>query len=320
MGAIFEAMHVRLARALQDTQTTGSEITLATQDGKRRSVVERSEDLMQGRYFVYNLLRVIDREMSHGLKPDISFDASGFLDIASYDIINHREITAVETSVRYNAIVPVVKGSHLGFYRKMLNSVRRDELAIAVVNDNSAATRTVRLRLLKGSNVTEGLEEFIFDIYFYSIAKLFELIPVTGSATLTGTVSSSGVTLTATAGSSFTTDLMVGSVITVDGQTRTVASITSNLILTTTVAFSPAIVTIGAYTIVSQPDVVEARVWHPVIDAYALYLARISSDSDKAVIALSEAQRLALLIISYQYGNEAVQRVQSTFNSGASNG
>lgn len=316
MGVIFEAMHVRLAKALQDVQDTGLEITLATQDGKRRSVEERSEDIMQGRYFIYHLLRLIDKEMTHGVNADISFDATGFLDIATYDIINHREITAVETTVRYNAIVPVVKGSHLGFYRKMLNSVRRDELVIAVVNDNSAETRTVRLRLMKGSNISEGLNEFVFDIYFYSVAKLFELIPVTGSAT--GTLSSSGATITG-AGTSFTTELMTGSVILSDSQTLTVDTITSATSMTVTPAPSPAL-SGDSFTIVSQPDVVEARIWHPVIEAYALYLARISSDSEKAALSLAEAQRLALMVVSSQYGPEATQRVESAFNLGARNG
>ncbi len=67
-------------------------------------------------------------------------------------------------------------------------------------------------------------------------------LSITGSSSSgTGTItSSSGTTVTGTS-TLFTTELAVGDEITVNGQTRTVATIVSNTSLTTTVAFSPVL-------------------------------------------------------------------------------
>ena len=67
------------------------------------------------------------------------------------------------------------------------------------------------------------------------------------AVTGTGTVSSSGTTVTG-ASSAFTTQLNVGDIIIASGQTRTVTAITSATVLTTDIAFNPAIGAGTAYT------------------------------------------------------------------------
>ena len=56
-----------------------------------------------------------------------------------------------------------------------------------------------------------------------------------------GTLSSLGDTVTATSGTAFLTELQIGSTIVVAGQTRVVATIETDLVLTTTVDFSPVL-------------------------------------------------------------------------------
>ena len=68
------------------------------------------------------------------------------------------------------------------------------------------------------------------------------------AASGTGTISSSGVTVTGNGAAVFQTQLHVGDTITASGQTRTVVAIASNSSLTTDTAFSPAISAGTAFT------------------------------------------------------------------------
>jgi hypothetical protein len=317
MGLIFNIMHLRLAKALQDTKTDGVEITLASHDGKRRTSAERNEDLTRGRYFVHSLLRIIDREMYHGKRSTVSFDSSGFLDISAYDIINHREITLLETSVRYGNVVPTVKGSGLAFYKKLLETGKRGDLVAAVVADHSLTPRKTRLQLLKGSDLSYALDTFVFDVFYYSVAKLYDLVGISGVKS--GTISSAGTVVTG-ASTIFLTELMIGSTITAAAQTKTVTAVNSNTELIVDTAFSSPLGGGTAYTINSHPDVVELKAWHSVIDQYALYLARLSSDSEKAQLALNEANRLALFTAGAEYGREASVRLAQALSIGVANG
>ncbi|MBI4577910.1 MAG: right-handed parallel beta-helix repeat-containing protein [Planctomycetes bacterium] len=69
-----------------------------------------------------------------------------------------------------------------------------------------------------------------------------------GTATGTGTVSSSGTTVTGV-GTRFLRELAVGDPIVAGGQTKTIATITDNTSLTTTVAFSPVLAAGSAFTL-----------------------------------------------------------------------
>ena len=69
-----------------------------------------------------------------------------------------------------------------------------------------------------------------------------------GSSNLTGSISSSGTTVTGAGGANFTSELQSGDVITAGGQTRTVQGITNSTTLTTTEAFNPALSAGTAYT------------------------------------------------------------------------
>lgn len=240
MGAIFDAMNLRLAINLQDVQANGASITTATQDGKKRTSLQRSRDVMDGRYFVQSILRLVDREMYHGIQTNISFDADGFLDITAYDVVNHRAIDLTETTVRYNKPVKVVAGDELPIYRKLLVTSRPLDLVAAVVSDNSSATRMTRLRLLKGSDVSSAFNTFSFDVGYYSVPKLTELVA-------------------------------------------------------------------GAIT-----DVTEPRVWHPLIEKYALATAwQASGNSKRYDDDLKVAYRLALLLVRNEFGQEAASKVAS---------
>jgi hypothetical protein len=93
------------------------------------------------------------------------------------------------------------------------------------------------------------------------------VIGVKSSGTLptsgTGTISSSGVTVTGV-GTSFLTQLSSGDTITSDGETRTVDTITSNTVLTTTVAFtglSADTFTLGTYTYILNLTKTETNIF-----------------------------------------------------------
>lgn len=241
MGAIFNTMSVTLAKNLEDARDdNGQPITTAADDGKKRTSAQRSKDLMDGRYFVQQLLRAIDKEMFYGVQSGKSFDSSGFLDVTAYGITSYRDISLSETTPAYNDIVPLVPGDALPLYRRLLRSSRARGLMAAVVSDNAAAVRTIRLQLIKGSALTTNVQSFVFDVGYYTVPKLEEL------------------------------------------------------------------------TAASSNDLTEPRVFHPVIEAYALYLGWLGSgNSDRAQVILSEVYRLARSVVQLQYGDEAMAKVPS---------
>lgn len=125
----------------------------------------------------------------------------------------------------------------------------------ATVTGNLAVTGTIDPGFTDGSVVFQGAsgltqddENFYWDDTRNSLGigttDPSAKIAVAGSSGIgTGNItSSSGTSVTGT-GTAFTTELEVGDLITVNGQPRIVASISSDTSLTTTVAFDPALTT-----------------------------------------------------------------------------
>jgi hypothetical protein len=73
----------------------------------------------------------------------------------------------------------------------------------------------------------------------------------TGTLTGGNTISSSGAMVTASGGTAFLTELQIGSTIIASAQTRTIATISSDTVLTTTAAFSPALSSATSFTFVN---------------------------------------------------------------------
>lgn len=236
---IFDAMHLRLVAALNDVNRgTGAAIVAATEPGKKRTSDQRSRDLMDGRYFLMSLLRVIDKQIFYGIRSNTSFDTNGYLDITQFNIVNHADIFLTETTTAYGKTVPVKDGNELPIYRRFLETFKTRELVAAVVSDNTSATRLTRLRLYKGANVGTAFDAFKFDVGYYALPILAEL------------------------------------------------------------------------TADASSDVTEPRIWWPVIEAYALHLAWLGSGNNKrSVNQYVLVERLAMMIVQNEYGNEAAQKV-----------
>ena len=102
--------------------------------------------------------------------------------------------------------------------------------------NNRSATLTV------GNTATGGTETFNDSVTSAADRKKFLVVAKQAVSTvnLTGTVSSSGTTVTGS-GTAFTSQLAVGDIILSDSQIRRVATITNNTSLTTDVAFSGAL-------------------------------------------------------------------------------
>jgi hypothetical protein len=170
-------MHLRIVGYLSDVKNTdGTQISVATQDGKKRSSAQRSRDIMDGRYYLMSVLRIVDKQIFYGIKADAQFDAEGYLNITAYNIINHGDIFINETTSAYGKTVPVKDGSELPIYAEFLRTFKTKELVAAVVSDNTSATRLTRLRLYRGANIPTALDAFKFDIGFFGLPVLAELV------------------------------------------------------------------------------------------------------------------------------------------------
>ena len=114
--------------------------------------------------------------------------------------------------------------------------VRRSRPITFSGTGNRSATLTV------GNTATGGTETFNDSVTSATDRKKFIVVAkqAVTTAALTGTLSSSGTTVTGS-GTSFTTELAVGDIIVSDSQTRRVATITNNTSLTTDAAFSGAL-------------------------------------------------------------------------------
>ncbi len=124
----------------------------------------------------------------------------------------------------------------------------------AFINTNSTTVNPqVGFQVSGTTNYTLGIDR-IAD----STANKFKISTNNVAATGTGTISSVGTTVTGV-GTAFTTQISVGSTITASGQTRTVASITSNTILDTDTAFSPAIAGGTSFTFINTLLTLDSR-------------------------------------------------------------
>ena len=112
---------------------------------------------------------------------------------------------------------------------------RKVTLQFSGTNNRSAT-------LAVGNTATGGTETFNDSVTSASDRKKYLVIAKQAVSTvnLTGTVSSSGTTVTGS-GTAFTSQLAVGDIILSDSQTRRVATITNNTSLTTDAAFSGAL-------------------------------------------------------------------------------
>ena len=113
---------------------------------------------------------------------------------------------------------------------------RKSSVITFNADDNKQGTVTI------ANTATGGTENFSDSVESATDRKKFIVQTVSNVDTinLTGTVSSSGVTVTGS-GTAFTTQLQVGDVIVSDSQVRIVATITSTTVLTTDAAFSGAL-------------------------------------------------------------------------------
>ena len=175
MGQIFNQMHLRLVAALDDTDSSSNPITVATTDGKKRTSAQRSRDLMDGRYLVHSLLRAVDKNLYYGILSNQAFDATGFLDISNLNVASYTEINLVETSNRYNDVIPLVAGEAMPAYARLLLTSKKNGMIVAVVGQNDASPRVVRLRLLKGAQVQFAYNTFKFDLGYFTQPMLEEL-------------------------------------------------------------------------------------------------------------------------------------------------
>ena len=114
--------------------------------------------------------------------------------------------------------------------------IRRQRDVTFSGTNNRSATLTV------GNTATGGTETFNDSVTSASDRKKFLIVAKQAVSTvnLTGTVSSSGTTVTGS-GTAFTSQLAVGDIIVSDGQTRRVTAIASATSLTTDAAFSGAL-------------------------------------------------------------------------------
>jgi len=177
VALVFDSMHLRLVNALGDVNyPTGASIVAATEDGKKRSSLMRSRDLMDGRYFLMSILRIVDKQIFYGIRSGIAFDAQGYLDITQFNIINHADIFLTETTTAYNKTVPVKGGNKLPIQLSFLRTFKTGELVAAVVSDNANATRLTRIRLYKGINVSTAFVDFRFDVGYFALPILTELV------------------------------------------------------------------------------------------------------------------------------------------------
>jgi hypothetical protein len=167
----FDAMHLRLVASLVDVDSSGNPITDPAVDGVKRSSIQRSRDLMDGRYFVHSVLRIADPEAYHTSQVDQVFSGTtALLDISSWNIIGRMRISANETAGVYNKPVEVIIGDDLPLYIYLLATSHSRELAI--VNQGST------LRLLKGSSIPQGYDAMKFAFNYYYVPTLVELTAV----------------------------------------------------------------------------------------------------------------------------------------------
>lgn len=307
MGNIFNAWHIRLASSLSDLNiSTGAVIDSAEENGKLRSSAQRNRALMDGRYFVHSILRLIDKEQYHVIQTGIAPDVSGFLDVSTYNIINHNDLEIVDLSSNYGKPISLLKGNEVGIYHRLLATSKKSDIVAVIAGQNTTTPSTIRLRFLKGSNILAAYTGLSLDIGYYSIPILYELHGTTAATQAgTGTIGTSGSSTTITgSGTAFTTELEIGSVLSPGGTVTAIASDTS-LTVSSAVNISGGTSFTFAYA-----DPTEPRIWHPIIESYALVQCwNQTTNLQRGAEEWSRLKMLVQSLVQNDFGAGAGQRV-----------
>lgn len=174
----FTNLHLRLITDLQDVKLTdGTQITLASDDGKRRTSLQRSQDLMAGRYWIWSLFRILNKNIFYTvISPTLSGTGTGYADISSLNVTSARELSLIETSILYNKPVPIVDGDELQFYFLAMRTSKVKDIVAGIVNDGTGTKMKAQLRIILGrALVKQNLSDYTFELGYFDNPKLEEL-------------------------------------------------------------------------------------------------------------------------------------------------
>lgn len=176
----FQDMSVRLATALSDQQADGTSITVATQDGKKRSSAQRSADIMAARYWAWSIFKIANKQMFYTEIPLDSPIGSGkaVIEITDLNITTPDEITLKETSLIFNKPVPIIDGDALPIFQVALQSSHAKEMVaglIADVSQTNQVTQVMNLVILVGAALPQDMTLYTFVLGYYNNPFLQEL-------------------------------------------------------------------------------------------------------------------------------------------------
>jgi len=164
MGALFDAMSVRVGNAIQDSIAgTSNPIAAAADNGQKRSSAQRSQDINSARYWLWSLFRVANKKLFYGKRALVVSGAGGigYGAITTFNPTSVDDMTLEETGI-YKGPVPIYHGEDLELYAELLKSTKRKEIVAGVVGDNAQATNTFRLKILLGNDLQPGKMVFVF--------------------------------------------------------------------------------------------------------------------------------------------------------------
>lgn len=243
MGVEFNALSVRVAASIQDTKTgTTSAITVATEDGQKRSSAQRSRDIMNARYWMWSIYRVVNKSMFFGTKA-VTFAGTGvgYSDITALNITSVNDLVLEETTAYYGKPIPIFSGDDLQLYTDLLKTTKRYDIVAGLVADHSQTKQTFRLKLILGSGLANQntASGYVFSLGYYANPLLTELTAASGE------------------------------------------------------------------------DLTEPRSWYDHIERYAEYLGwKLSGNTDRAGLALDQANQGVIMMVSTEYGEDAADRVR----------
>lgn len=177
MGTNFNNLSLRLSTDLQDTlRTSGGDITSAADDGKRRTSLQRSQDIMAARYWIWGIFRVLNKTLFYTvITPPFIGTGVGYYDLSGLNVTSARELSLVETSILYNKPIIIVDGDELQAYVVSMRTHMVKEIVAGVVNDGTAKMRP-RLRIMLGAALPQqDLSLYTFELGFYDNPRLEEL-------------------------------------------------------------------------------------------------------------------------------------------------
>lgn len=173
----FTDMHLRLVKVINDQQSDGTDITLATQDGKVLSSAQRSKALMAARYWVWSVFRVANKQ-AFNASSALAFVGSGvaLADITALNITSPEEMALIDTSTLYGKPIPIVKGSALPLFIHAMRTSHSREMVAGIENDLSGTTQKVQLKLIIGSTLNQVSTAYNFVLSYLANPKLDELV------------------------------------------------------------------------------------------------------------------------------------------------